>query len=127
MPTEASPLVVATTTTTKSTANRVKLRANVAAIVDKIIKLKKASPVDKDAIRASVKELIHNDGIGLYGEKWEEPFPLTKKQKQQAKEKAKMSMDAAAEKQANEKAEMDAAAAAASGVGKGEKGKACCT
>ena len=60
MPTEASPLVVATstTTTTTGTANRVELRANVAAIVNKIIKLKKASPVDKDAIRASVKELI---------------------------------------------------------------------
>ena len=123
MPTEASPLVVAsttTTTTTKITANRVELRANVAAIVDKIIKLQKASPVDKDAIRASVKELIdakrtfaqHNGGIGVYGEKWEEP--LTKKQKQQqqqAKEKAKMAMEAAAaEQQAKEKATMENAA-----------------
>ena len=140
--TEASPLVVATgTSTTTTTANRVGRWANVAAIVNKIIKLKKASPVDKDAIRASVKELIdakrtfaqHNDGIGVYGEKWEEPL-LTKKQKLQAKEKAKMAMDAAAETQAKEKAKMENAAekqakekakmdAAADDASEGEGGK----
>ena len=111
MTTKAIPLVATTTT-----ANLEELRANVTTIAEKITALKKASPVDKDAmIGASVKELLdakrtfaqHNNGIGLDGTKWEEP--LTKKQK-----KAKEMM-----------AEKDAAAAAASGVGKGEKGKAC--
>jgi predicted NBD/HSP70 family sugar kinase len=109
MTTEASPRVATTTT-----ANLEELRANVTAIAEKITALKKASPVDKDAmIGASVKELLdakrafaqHNNGIGLDGTKWEEP--LTKKQKK-AKEMT---------------AEKDAAAAATSGVWKGAKGE----
>ena len=57
MTTEASPLIVATT----ATANLEELRANVTAIAEKITALKKASPIDKDAMigASSVKELLN--------------------------------------------------------------------
>mmetsp|Transcript_12588 Transcript_12588/g.14656 ORF Transcript_12588/g.14656 Transcript_12588/m.14656 type:complete len:902 (-) Transcript_12588:42-2747(-) len=81
------------------------LRAQVTNISEKIVNLKKAAPVDKDAIAATVKELLdakrtfskNNNGIGVDGKPFEEPMSK-------------------AEKKAKAKAEKAAAAAAAGGV-----------
>jgi hypothetical protein len=88
------------------------LRGQVTEIGDKIVALKKASPVDKDAIGAAVKELLdakrtfaqNNGGVGVDGKPWEEP--MTK-----------------AQKKAKAKAEKAAAAAAAAGGNGGASGK----
>lgn len=83
----------------------------VAALAEKITNLKKASPVDKDALAAGVKDLLDakrtyaqsNNGIGVDGKPWEEP--MTKAQK-----KAKAKAD-------------KAAASAAAGAAGGDNGK----
>ncbi len=85
------------------------LRTKVETIADKITELKKANPVDKDAIGASVKELLDakrafaqsNNGIGVDGNPWEEPMSKADKKKKAKAEKA-------------------AAAAAAGGGGEGK-------
>ncbi len=72
------------------------LRAKVQSIADKITELKKANPVDKDAIGASVKELLDakrtfaqsNNGIGVDGKPWEEPMSKAEKKKKAKAEKA---------------------------------------
>ena len=83
------------------TANLDDLRGQVTALAEKITELKKATPVDKDAIGSAVKELLdakrafaqNNNGIGVDGKPWEEP--MTKAQKK-AKEKAEKAAKAAA-------------------------------
>lgn len=69
------------------TVNLDELRGQVDSLAQKINDLKKANPVDKDAIATSVKELLdtkrtfaqNNNGIGVDGKPWEEP--MTKSQK----------------------------------------------
>lgn len=83
------------------------LRGQVDSLAEKITELKKANPVDKDAIAASVKDLLdakrtfaqNNNGIGVDGNPWEEP--LTKAQK---KAKAKAEAGTGAGGDANEAA-----------------------
>ena len=87
-----------------SSVNLEELRAKVQTIADKITELKKANPVDKDAIGASVKELLdakrtfaeNNNGIGIDGKPWEEPMSKADKKKKAKAEKAAAAAAAAA-------------------------------
>jgi len=79
-----------------------KLKEEITALGDKIKSLKSDSPVNKEAVDASVKELLaakksyadNNNGIGVDGKPYEEP--LTKEQK---KAKSKPDKAAGTEKQ----------------------------
>jgi DNA-binding FadR family transcriptional regulator len=78
-----------------SAANLDELRANVESIAAKIVALKKADPVDKEAIGAAVKDLIdakrafaqNNNGIGVDGKPFEEPMSKSDKKKAEKKKK----------------------------------------
>ena len=70
-------------------ASAEELKKGIDAIAEKINELKKASPVDKVAIGAAVKELLDakrsyagkNNGIGVDGKPWEEPLSKAEKKK----------------------------------------------
>jgi hypothetical protein len=78
------------------TVNLEELRGQTTALADKINNLKKANPIDKDAIAATVKELLdakrsfaeNNNGIGVDGKPWEEPMSKAEKKKKAKAEKA---------------------------------------
>lgn len=78
-----------------SAANLEELRANVEAIAASIVALKKAEPVDKEAIATAVKALLeakrkfadNNNGIGVDGKPFEEPMSKSDKKKADKKKK----------------------------------------
>jgi len=88
-------------------SNLEELREKVTALAEKVATLKTAAPVDKDAIAATVKDLLdakrtfaqNNNGIGVDDKPFEEPMSK-------------------AEKKKKDKADKAAAAAAASNTGK---------
>ena len=77
-------------------ANLEELKAKIQTIADKITELKKANPVDKDAIGSNVKDLLdakrtfaeNNNGIGADGKPWEEPMSKAEKKKKAKAAKA---------------------------------------
>jgi len=77
-------------------ANLEEQKEKVDSLAQKIVDLKKADPVDKDAIGATVKELLdakrtyaeHNKGIGVDGKPWEEPMSKSDKKKKEKLAKA---------------------------------------
>lgn len=76
-----------------SSDNLDELRSNVEIIAAKIVNLKQADPVDKDAIGAAVKDLLDakrkfaesNGGIGVDGKPFEEPLSKADKKKAEKK------------------------------------------
>ncbi len=72
------------------------LRRKVDELAEKINSLKKAEPVDKQAVGAAVKDLLdakrnfanNNGGIGVDGKPWEEPLSKAEKKKKAKAEKA---------------------------------------
>lgn len=78
-----------------SAVNLEELQANVESIAAKIVALKKADPVDKEAIGSAVKDLIdakrtfaqNNNGIGVDGKPFEEPMSKADKKKADKKKK----------------------------------------
>ena len=70
-------------------ASAEELKKAIDSIAEKINELKKASPVNKVAIGAAVKELLDakrsysgkNNGIGVDGKPWEEPVSKAEKKK----------------------------------------------
>jgi hypothetical protein len=78
-----------------SAANLEELRANVEAIAASIIALKKAEPVNKEAIATAVKDLLdakrtfadNNNGIGVDGKPFEEPMSKSDKKKADKKKR----------------------------------------
>ena len=77
-------------------SNLEELKAKADTLAQKVIDLKKADPVDKDAIGATVKELLeakrtyaqNNNGIGVDGKPWEEPLSKAEKKKRDKAKKA---------------------------------------
>eukprot|EP00979_Chaetoceros_neogracilis_P005389 scaffold984_cov281-Chaetoceros_neogracile.AAC.4 len=77
-------------------ANLEEMLETVNALAQKVTDLKKAVPVDKDAIGKTVKELLdakrsyaeNNNGIGVDGKPWEEPMSKSEKKKKEKAEKA---------------------------------------
>ena len=77
-------------------ANLEELKAKVDTLAAKIVELKKADPVDKDAIGAAVKDLLdakrtyaqNNNGIGVDGKEWQEPMSKAEKKKLEKAKKA---------------------------------------
>ena len=79
-------------------ASAEELKKAIDAIAKKINELKKASPVNKVAIGAAVKELLDakrsyagkNNGIGVDDKPWEEPVSKAEKKKRKSAANAKI-------------------------------------
>jgi hypothetical protein len=77
-------------------ANLEELKAKVDTLAAKIVELKKANPVDKDAVGTAVKDLLdakrtyaqNNNGIGVDGKEWQEPMSKAEKKKLEKAKKA---------------------------------------
>jgi hypothetical protein len=77
-------------------ANLEEMLETVNTLAQTVTDLKKAVPVDKDAIGKTVKELLdakrsyaeNNNGIGVDGKPWEEPMSKSEKKKKEKAEKA---------------------------------------
>ena len=82
-------------------ANLEELKAKVDTLAAKIVELKKANPVDKDAVGAAVKDLLdakrtyaqNNNGIGVDGKEWQEPMSKAEKKKLEKAKKAAANAD----------------------------------
>ena len=78
------------------TVNLDALKQEVEALADKVKELKAASPVDKDAIGATVQNLLaakqkyadNNNGIGVDGKPYEPPMSKAEKKAKAKAEKA---------------------------------------
>ena len=76
-------------------------KEKVNTLAQKIVDLKKADPIDKDAIGSTVKELLdakrtyaeQNNGIGVDGQPWEEPMSKSEKKKKEKSAKAAVTVN----------------------------------
>ena len=89
-------LLVISTMASSDTVNLDALKQQVEALAEKVKELKEANPVDKDAIGATVKELLaakqqyadNNNGIGVDGKPFEPPLTKAEKKAKAKAEKA---------------------------------------
>lgn len=89
-------LLVILTMASSDTVNLDALKQQVEALADTVKELKEADPVDKDAIGATVKELLaakqqyadNNNGIGVDGKQFEPPLTKAEKKAKAKAEKA---------------------------------------